>query len=908
MKFETDPAYFLDSIYNGACILDDELTVLFWNKWLEAHTSLFREQVTGKKITDLFPEINVKQLKRKIRSMKALRSHTYYDAGTDGWLFKIKSAKFTNSLFEYMKQNVVISPFDKDLNYALVMIYDQTRLFETQKKLEESESFQRAVFGRSASGIVILNTDKSILTTNESFRKMAGSDEDELKGMDFERFLSPDHTELCRECFGKLYSGQADSVTEDVKIQMPGGRKFWSRIAVSVIFDQEGKPEYIVCVMDDITERRNFLDELEKKSEYVQKILDFQSNIIIVTDGEFLLNCNKSFLDFFQAKSLDEFKSKKKELSDYFMKEQGLITGEDEQGWLEEVFQNFRMGVDSKLKMRDPFGAVRTFQVTFRVLPMTAGEYIVSLSDITDLENYHKILRDANRILEIIVNERTEELRKTNRMLESSRQQLEQAQQIARIGSWEWSGADRKLSCSDELYRIFGVDKTEVILSDKHFFEMVAQEDVQLLRTMVSEDTIARGSFDEYIHINRIDGERRILRVQSRIRTDAAGYINILGTAHDITEIKRTETALRQNEQLLSFIFDFASFGICLVDQEGSFIRFNRKFSQLLSIPEAALKQQNFFGLFPEADREKAHHTTEWKHELENGKTLDLLVTAGAVKMLEEEDKLHFIYSIADITEKNRIEKIHREQEQMLIQQSKLAALGEMIGAIAHQWKQPLNSASLYVQLIEDDYDFNELTKEKLSEYVIEIMNQLNFMAHTVEDFRTFFTPSKSLGEFSVRRALDDVVALMKSSLEKHKIKVSVVTEGNEPDSIVLFGYASEFKQVMVNLLSNARDAIDAKRLSMPPLERKTVGNIDVIITETDTEVIVETKDDGGGIPEDALKRIFESYFTTKGDEGTGIGLYMSRMIIENRMKGTIAASNSGKGAVFTMRFPREFL
>ncbi|MCD8490457.1 MAG: PAS domain-containing protein [Geovibrio sp.] len=83
--------------------------------------------------------------------------------------------------------------------------------------------------------------------------------------------------------------------------------------------------------------------------------------------------------------------------------------------------------------------------------------------------------------------------------------------------------------------------------------------------------------------------------MQSRIRTDAAGHINILGTAHDITEIKRTETALRQNEQLLSFIFEFASFGICLVDQEGNFVRFNRKFSQILTIPEDTLKKQNFF-------------------------------------------------------------------------------------------------------------------------------------------------------------------------------------------------------------------------------------------------------------------------------------------------------------------------
>lgn len=900
MKFETNPAYFLDSIYNGACILDDELNIVFWNKWLEAHTSMSREQVIGQKITELFPEINARQLKRKIVSMKVLKSHTYYDAGTDGYLIKIKSFKYTNSVFKYMKQNVVISPFDEKMEYAIVMIYDQTRLFETQKKLEESESFQRAVFDRSANGIIILTTDGNIVTVNEAFEKLTGLVAEKVIGSHLSVFVG-DMSQVCKENFFALVDKSKDSFEIELTIQTP--RSFWCKLSGSVIFNANGQPDFFICIIDDITERKAFVEELKNKSEYVQKILDFQSNIIIVTDGKQILNCNKSFMNFFQTKSLEDFNVAHPDLSKFFIKQEGLITGEHELGWLEEVFQNFRLGKESKARMKDHFGSIRTFQVNFRILPMTAGEYIVSLTDITDLENYYQIIKDSNRVLEVIVNERTEELRRTNIMLENSRQQLEQAQHIASIGSWEWSSTDRVFKCSDELARILGIaDKSE--LTTESLLDLVVDEDKNIVLSFIKGKKKPLDYFDETVQIVRSNGEKRIIHAQGRVTTDENNNIFVLGTAHDITEMKKTEMALRQNEQLLSFIFEFASFGICLVDEDGNIVRFNRKFTNLVGLEDERLKSSNLFDVFKRETKEHKLNTLEWYYTNSKGQLIDLLVTAAEMNIVEE--SRHYIYSFADITEKNRIEKIHREQEQMLIQQSKLAALGEMIGAIAHQWKQPLNSTSLYVQLIEDDYDFNELTKEKLSNYVVEIMDQINYMAHTIEDFRTFFTPSKSLGEFSITKALNDVINLMKSSIEKHKIKVNIISNISDTESFVLFGYASEFKQVMVNLLSNAKDAIESKRQSMPPIERKNIGNIDIIINESSNEITIEARDDGGGIPEHSIKNIFESYFTTKGEEGTGIGLYMSRMIVENRMKGSITAFNSDTGAVFKMCFPKN--
>jgi phosphate/phosphite/phosphonate ABC transporter binding protein len=246
-----------------------------------------------------------------------------------------------------------------------------------------------------------------------------------------------------------------------------------------------------------------------------------------------------------------------------------------------------------------------------------------------------------------------------------------------------------------------------------------------------------------------------------------------------------------------------------------------------------------------------------------------------------------------------------RLEEQMLIQQSKMAAMGEMIGSIAHQWKQPLNALALTVQDVEEAYEIGELNGKYLAEFVEQCMKLILHMSHTVDDFRNFLKPSKEKCAFDVSAAFSEVFALFSDQIKKHGVTVTL----NSPKAQTAYciGYPNEFKHVVLNLINNGCDAItDRRRKEGGALE----GIITVDIQEAQDMVEIRVRDNGGGIDESLLAKLFEPYVTTKGESGTGIGLYMSKAIIERKMDGRISASNTGeggrgRGAEFVMELPR---
>jgi signal transduction histidine kinase len=241
-----------------------------------------------------------------------------------------------------------------------------------------------------------------------------------------------------------------------------------------------------------------------------------------------------------------------------------------------------------------------------------------------------------------------------------------------------------------------------------------------------------------------------------------------------------------------------------------------------------------------------------------------------------------------------------RQKELMLVQQSKLAAMGEMMNAIAHQWRQPLNITGLLIQDVEEAHGFGELDITYIRKFVKDAMTQLNYMSKTITDFTDFFKPTKEKIDFDVKTAIEDMITLLHAQLENARIVVDVVSpdrmKGEPP--VVVPGFTDEFKQVMVNLINNARDAILQHRQSGNG--RSQEGRIRIEVDRSNSGALITVADTGGGIPQDILDRIFEPYFTSKID-GTGIGLYMSKVIIENHMGGKLHAKNNEKGAVFVI-------
>ncbi|KJR43290.1 PAS/PAC sensor signal transduction histidine kinase [Candidatus Magnetoovum chiemensis] len=265
---------------------------------------------------------------------------------------------------------------------------------------------------------------------------------------------------------------------------------------------------------------------------------------------------------------------------------------------------------------------------------------------------------------------------------------------------------------------------------------------------------------------------------------------------------------------------------------------------------------------------------------------------------------------------REEIEK-RRQQEQMLIQQSKLAAMGEMMSAIAHQWRQPLNTIGLLIQDLEDAYEYGEVNKNYIENLINNSMLQIKHMSKTIDDFKDFFKPSKQKELFDVKLLTGEALSMFTAQLIAHNINYKLTcrshnktyTNINDLEScydMMVSNYKSEFKQVILNLISNAKDAIIHNQ-RCKSTHKQMDGIIEFIFNAAGDTLTVQIKDNGGGICADIIERIFEPYFTTKfPEQGTGIGLYMSKLIIENNMKGKIYAENIEDGAMFTIKLNKK--
>jgi PAS domain S-box-containing protein len=233
----------------------------------------------------------------------------------------------------------------------------------------------------------------------------------------------------------------------------------------------------------------------------------------------------------------------------------------------------------------------------------------------------------------------------------------------------------------------------------------------------------------------------------------------------------------------------------------------------------------------------------------------------------------------------------NREKDHLLIQQSRFAAMGEMIGNIAHQWRQPINALALLLSNLQDAWECGELSGEYIKSQAERGNALIQRMSATIEDFCNFFKPNRAPQPFRVMTAVHDALAIVESAYEHSSIRIEVEARG---DPLVL-GFANEYTQVLLNLLANAKQAIRERGARN--------GRVNIVVEGEGDVARLTVRDNGGGIAPDIMGRIFDPYFTTR-ESGTGIGLYMSKMIIESNMSGRIAARNVDEGAEFSVVTP----
>lgn len=282
-----------------------------------------------------------------------------------------------------------------------------------------------------------------------------------------------------------------------------------------------------------------------------------------------------------------------------------------------------------------------------------------------------------------------------------------------------------------------------------------------------------------------------------------------------------------------------------------------------------------------------------WHGEIKNRKKnggyywVDTIVSP----VLNDKDEVIAYEAIMqNITNQKELEN----QQSILVEQSKSAAMGEMISMIAHQWRQPLQAVSILTQKLPLTKTMEgEIPDELLDQVVEDISSQLDYMSRTIDDFRDFFLPDRPKEEVRVEKALNKAIDFVSFMLKSDCIEVSIDIKTQKE----IETHINELIQVFINLLKNARDVLVEKDID----EKE----INITIYEEINEVIIEIEDNAGGVPEDIIGKIFDPYFSTKKDKnGTGLGLYMCKTIVETHSNGKLSVNNSEKGAVFKIALP----
>ena len=242
------------------------------------------------------------------------------------------------------------------------------------------------------------------------------------------------------------------------------------------------------------------------------------------------------------------------------------------------------------------------------------------------------------------------------------------------------------------------------------------------------------------------------------------------------------------------------------------------------------------------------------------------------------------------------------EKEKLLIQQSKMATMGEMIGSIAHQWKQPLSIISMSNGLLKINSEIKDFsTPQDITNAIKNIDHSVHNLSQTIDDFKNFFNPNKEKVVFNILDAFEDTFKLINSQFKNNDIEIV-----QNIKKIELLGYKNELLQVLINLLKNSNEELIKKPNSMKKY-------IFISVDKDENKIIIKIKDNADGIPSDIINKVFDAYFTTKEKcGGTGIGLYICKQIIETSMQGEISVSNvkyeyEGQnyvGAEFEIIFP----
>ena len=482
--------------------------------------------------------------------------------------------------------------------------------------------------------------------------------------------------------------------------------------------------------------------------------------------------------------------------------------------------------------------------------------------------------------------------------LETKNETLLKAQEVAHIGDWKLDLKTNKAYWSEEIIRIFGVDKKDKDkFGPEYFKNIIINEDISCFEESINKCIFNNEEHKCFYRIKRPNGELRWIDCRGRL--DSKKEI-IIGTVQDITESKeQQDKLLEQKKELeiehnkleiissrLSLALDSARIGVWDVNIETDETTCDDRMYEIYGLDKMSSMTYDIWynSVLPE-DRAmvvdimeqvvltKTRASTEFRILRSDGE-IRYIISSNDVLCDATGKVTNLIGTDIDITEQ-------KQKDELLYHQSKMAAMGEMIGNIAHQWRQPLSLISMSASGIKVEKEIGILTDEELESSLTRINESVQHLSQTIDDFRNFLNPSNSkVKKFYISDTISKALKLIKAQFAHNDIEIIENIENFE-----LLSIENELIQVIINILNNSKDALEKlenqKRFIFIKTYKK--GN----------SIFIEIKDNANGIPENIINRVFEPYFTTKHQsQGTGIGLYMSQEIVKNHLEGTLSVSN----------------
>ncbi|MGA1933740.1 PAS domain S-box protein [Arcobacter sp. YIC-464] len=623
--------------------------------------------------------------------------------------------------------------------------------------------------------------------------------------------------------------------------------------------------EFYLLYLNDITKEYKEKTILETEKNKLDSIIHVLPDLLWIKNKEGVyLTCNKRFEDFFGAKQKD-------------------ILGKTDYDFVDKELGDFFRKHDLKaMKSKRP---VSNFEeLTFA--NDNHIEYVLTqktkiLNNKNELFGVLGIARDITEIKKLQDNIENEKL-KYKKLLEHSSDAIFIVNEEAKI-----------MQCSKQFYKTLGYTKKEAL--NLHVWDFEANHEKELILQNVKN--VLKNPLMFESKYKRKDG--KLIDVSIRIASvEIEHQTYIYSSFRDITKEKELQEELIKQKNELETIFNYTQDSIVIIDENHKLVNFNDSFLKLTQYTKKELLNSDYKELISKEDKAKfllaINEALKLEHSEYFEKTIFVkdekrVVVSICISSLPKKNK--FLLTIKDITSKKTLEK-----------QSKLASMGEMIGNIAHQWRQPLSVITMNASGLKLQSQINTIEQKDIDNCVENIMKQAKYLSNTIDNFRNFIKDNRDeIKEISLKSVIEDTLNLVNASLKNNYIELVLDIKDYE-----ILGNKNELVEAFINIINNSKDALKQN------IEKEDDRFIFIKTIKHTNELELLIYDSANGIPENIIDKIFEPYFTTKHkSNGTGLGLAIVDRVLRQRHKAQINVFNknfkynnkSYKGCCFSILF-----